>query len=84
MGASGAVFGILMAFVLLFPNMELMLLFIPFPIKSKYLIGAYGLYEVYSLVQNRADDNVAHLAHLGGMLFAFILIKLVWKMKRIH
>ncbi|MFT5617858.1 MAG: membrane associated rhomboid family serine protease [Arenicella sp.] len=81
-GASGAVFGVLMAFLLMFPNMKLMLLFLPFPIKAKYLVSAYGLYEVYQLIQNNPTDNVAHLAHLGGMLFAFIMIKLVWKIPR--
>ncbi len=74
-GASGAVFGILMAFGLLFPNLELMLLFPPIPIKAKYLVLFYGGFEVYSLINQRPDDNVAHLAHLGGMLFAFVLIK---------
>ena len=74
-GASGAVFGILMAFALLFPNTELMLLFIPFPIKAKYLVGAYILYEIYALIQRAEGDNVAHFAHLGGALFAYILIR---------
>ncbi|MBC7451122.1 MAG: rhomboid family intramembrane serine protease [Cytophagales bacterium] len=80
-GASGAVFGILMAFALLFPNTEMMLLFFPFPIKAKYLVGAYGLYELYQQFQNRPDDNIAHFAHLAGMLFAFILIR-YWKTDR--
>ena len=74
-GASGAVFGILMAFALLFPNTELMLLFSPIPIKAKYLVGAYALFEIYSLYSNRPDDNVAHFAHITGMVFAFILIR---------
>lgn len=82
-GASGAVFGLLMAFMLIFPNMEMMMLFIPVPIKAKYLIGAYALFEIYSLIQNRPDDNVAHFAHLAGMLFAFILIKL-WGVKQVY
>lgn len=75
-GASGAVFGILMAFGLLFPNTELFLLFVPFPIKAKYFVGFYGLYELYSGIQNVQSDNVAHFAHIGGMLFAFILLKM--------
>lgn len=74
-GASGAVFGILMAFGMLFPNTELFLLFVPFPIKAKYFVGFYGLYSLYSGFQNAPNDNVAHFAHLGGMLFAFILLK---------
>lgn len=75
-GASGAVFGILMAFGMLFPNMELMLLFLPFPIKAKYFVLLYGAYELYSGFNRMPGDNVAHFAHLGGMLFAYILIKL--------
>jgi membrane associated rhomboid family serine protease len=74
-GASGAVFGILMAFGMMFPNTELMLLFPPIPIKAKYLVLFYGIYEIYSVIQAAPTDNVAHFAHLGGMLFAFILIR---------
>ncbi len=74
-GASGAVFGILMAFGLLFPNTELFLLFFPFPIKAKYFVGMYGIYELIGGIQQAPGDSVAHFAHLGGMFFAFILIK---------
>lgn len=74
-GASGAIFGILMAFGLLFPNTELYLLFFPFPIKAKYFVTFYGLYELYAGLQNAQSDNVAHFAHIGGMVFAFILLK---------
>lgn len=74
-GASGAVFGILMAFGMLFPNTQLMLLFPPIPIKAKYIVLFYGLYELYSQFSRQSGDNVAHLAHLGGMLIAYILIK---------
>jgi len=80
-GASGSIFGILMAFALLFPNTELMLLFPPIPIKAKYLVGAYALFEIYSLYANSPDDNVAHFAHITGMIFAFILIR-YWKTNR--
>jgi hypothetical protein len=80
-GASGAIFGLLMAFGLLFPNTELFLLFIPFPIKAKYFVACYGLYELYSGVQRAPGDSVAHFAHLGGMLFAYIMIK-YWNSKR--
>lgn len=80
-GASGAIFGILMAFALLFPNTELVLLFPPIPIKAKFLVGAYALFEIYSLYANRPDDNVAHFAHITGMVFAFILIRF-WKPNR--
>ena len=81
LGASGAVFGILMAFGMLFPNTELMLLFFPFPIKAKYFVMLYGAYEIYAGIQRMPGDNVAHYAHLGGMLFAYILIK-VWEKDR--
>jgi membrane associated rhomboid family serine protease len=79
-GASGAVFGILLAFGWLFPNLELMLLIPPIPIKAKYLVTLYAAYEIYSLINTRVDDSVAHLAHIGGMLFAYLLIK-VWGLR---
>ena len=74
LGASGAVFGILFAFGYLFPNTELYIYF-AFPIKAKYFVFLYGAYELYSGVHRTAGDNVAHFAHLGGMLIAFILLK---------
>jgi membrane associated rhomboid family serine protease len=74
-GASGAVFGILFAFAYLFPNTELMLLFFPFPIKAKYFVFFYALYELYAGVHRTPGDNVAHFAHLGGLLIGFIIIK---------
>ncbi len=74
-GASGAVFGILMAFGLLFPNTTLMLLFPPIPIKAKYFVLLYGLYELYSTIIQAPGDNIAHFAHLGGMAIAFVLVK---------
>lgn len=77
-GASGAVFGILLAFGMLFPNTQLFLMFIPIPIKAKYFVIGYGLIELIYGVSNIPGDNVAHFAHLGGMLFGFILIK-IWK-----
>ena len=73
-GASGAVFGVLLAFGMLFPNTQLMLLFPPIPIKAKYFVIAYGAIELY-LGLTRPGSNIAHFAHLGGMLFGFILIK---------
>ncbi|GAB3821396.1 rhomboid family intramembrane serine protease [Pontibacter rugosus] len=75
-GASGAVFGILMAFGLLFPNLELMLLFLPIPIKAKYFVLFYGAYELYAGFNRVPGDNVAHFAHLGGMLFAYIMVRM--------
>lgn len=82
-GASGAVFGILLAFGMLFPNTELMLLFPPIPIKAKWFVLGYGALELYSGFANNPNDNVAHFAHLGGMLFGFILIKM-WQKDRGH
>jgi membrane associated rhomboid family serine protease len=76
-GASGAIYGILMAFGMLFPNTKLMLLFPPIPIKAKYFVLILGGFAIYSQLMNSGGDNVAHLAHLGGMLFAFIMIK-IW------
>jgi membrane associated rhomboid family serine protease len=76
-GASGAVYGILMAFAMLFPNLQLMLLFPPIPIRAKYLVFIYGAIELYSELNRSEGDNVAHLAHLSGMLIAFILIR-IW------
>lgn len=74
-GASGAVFGVLLAFGMLFPNTPLYLLFLPIPIKAKYFVMAYGGFELYAGFLNNPGDNVAHFAHLGGMLFGYILIK---------
>ncbi len=77
-GASGAVFGVLFAFGYLFPNTEMMIIPIPIPIKAKWLVGCYALIELFSGLRNSAGDNVAHFAHLGGMLFAFILLR-IWR-----
>lgn len=73
-GASGAVFGILLAFGMLFPN-TLLYLYFAIPIKAKYFVIAYGLLELYAGLSNNPADNVAHFAHLGGMIFGFIIIK---------
>lgn len=75
-GASGAVFGVLLAFGMLFPNTELYLMFVPIPIKAKYFVIGYGALELINGVANVPGDNIAHFAHLGGMVFGFILIKL--------
>jgi membrane associated rhomboid family serine protease len=80
-GASGSVYGILMGFGLLFPNTILMLIFPPIPVKAKYMVGFYALMELYLQMQNNAGDNVAHFAHLSGMVFAYILVR-YWKNKR--
>lgn len=74
-GASGAVYGLLLGFGMLFPNTELMLLFPPIPIKAKYFVILYGLLELSMAMSNNQGDNVAHVAHLGGMVIGYILIK---------
>ena len=73
-GASGAVFGVLLGFGMLFPNTQLMLLFPPIPIKAKYFVIFYGVLELF-LAFSQPGSNIAHVAHLGGMVFGFILIK---------
>lgn len=77
-GASGAIFGVLLAFAVLYPMVDLYLFFIPMPIKAKWAVLGYGLIELYMGIANSGGDNVAHFAHLGGMLFGYILI-LYWK-----
>jgi membrane associated rhomboid family serine protease len=74
-GASGAVFGLLLGFGMLFPNTTLLLIFFPFPIKAKYFVLIFGAFELFQGLSNNPSDNVAHFAHLGGMLFGFIMIK---------
>ena len=78
-GASGCVFGILLAFGMLFPNLPLYLMFIPIPIKAKYMVIGYGAIELFFGVTGTMD-SVAHFAHLGGMLFGLLLL-LIWKKK---
>jgi membrane associated rhomboid family serine protease len=80
-GASGAVFGILLAFGMMFPNAELMLIFFPIPVKAKYMIPLYAALELFFGVANFSGDNIAHFAHLGGMLFGLVLM-LYWKHQR--
>lgn len=80
LGASGAVFGILVAFGMLFPNAELMLLFPPIPIKAKWFVIGYGVIELSLGVVDRVGDNVAHFAHLGGLITGLIIL-LYWRKK---
>jgi len=80
-GASGAVFGLLLAFGMLFPNTKLYIMFLPIPIKAKYFVIFYGGLELWQGFANNPSDNVAHFAHLGGMLFGFFLIKF-WNKKK--
>ncbi|WP_341901442.1 rhomboid family intramembrane serine protease [Fluviicola taffensis] len=77
-GASGAIFGVMAAFAILFPNTQLMLIFPPIPIKAKWLIGGYFVFELYNSFQNNSGDNVAHLAHVGGAIVGAILV-LIWR-----
>jgi membrane associated rhomboid family serine protease len=77
-GASGAVFGLLIAFAMMFPDAELMLIFLPIPIKAKYFVPIYALLELFFGVAGFKWDNVAHFAHLGGALFGFLLV-MYWK-----
>lgn len=80
-GASGAVFGLLLAFGMLFPDIPLFIMFIPIPVKAKYIVIGYGVAELFLGVANFKGDNIAHFAHLGGMIFGFILIK-YWQKKK--
>lgn len=73
-GASGAIFGVLLAFGVLFPNTQLMIIFPPIPIKAKYFVLIYGAIELY-LAFTQPGSNIAHAAHLGGMLFGYLMIR---------
>ena len=75
-GASGAIMGLFAAFAYLFPNTELIMFPIPFPVKAKYAIALLAAYDLFSGV-NPLGDNIAHFAHLGGLVMGFILV-LIW------
>lgn len=79
-GASGAVFGILFAFGWLFPDVKMFLLFVPIPIPARIFVILYALCELWQGIAPSAGDNVAHFAHLGGMLFGWLLL-LWWRHK---
>lgn len=79
-GASGSVFGILFAFGYMFPNMMLYIYFL-FPVRAKYFVAFYAAIELWAGISNNPGDNVAHFAHLGGMVFGFILLK-IWGIRR--
>ena len=76
LGASGALFGVLVAFGMLFPNSEIMILLFPIPIKAKYFVSIYFFYELYEGMASHPGDEIAHFAHVGGAVFGFILVKL--------
>ena len=74
-GASGAVMGVLVGFAYLFPNTELYILFIPFPIKAKWAVIGYVLIDLFGGIASVSGDNIAHFAHLGGALTGFLLVR---------
>ena len=76
-GASGGVFGLLLAFGWLYPNAAIFIFFIPIPIRAKYFVIGYGLIELFLGITG-AQSSVAHFAHLGGMLGGLLLI-LIWR-----
>ena len=73
LGASGALFGILVAFAIYWPNTELYLMFIPIPIKAKYAVIGYAAYELFSGISG-FSPGIAHFAHIGGALFGYLLV----------
>jgi membrane associated rhomboid family serine protease len=79
-GASGAIFGLLIAFGMIYPNAELMIMFIPVPVKAKYIIPIYILIELSLGIGQFSGDNVAHFAHLGGAILGFIMVK-AWRLQ---
>lgn len=79
-GASGAIFGILLAFGFMYPKAPLYLFFIPVPIQARWFVIGYAVIELLQGASNRVGDNVAHFAHLGGMIFGLIIL-LYWKKK---
>ncbi|RZK49680.1 MAG: rhomboid family intramembrane serine protease [Pedobacter sp.] len=74
-GASGAIFGILVAFAMLYPNVEMYIMFIPVPVKAKYIIPVYIVIELFLGLGKIQGDSVAHFAHLGGALIGYFLVK---------
>lgn len=81
-GASGAVYGLLLAFGMTFPNAMILMLIPPIPMKAKYFVIIYGLIELSMGIRNNIEDNVAHFAHLGGMVFGILLIFYYRKLDR--
>ena len=78
-GASGAVYGVMLGFGYLFPNLRMMLLFPPIPVQAKYLVGFYAVAALFYAVEKVPGDNVAHYAHLGGMLVGWLILRF-WKL----
>lgn len=73
-GASGAIYGILLAFGMIFPNERIFIFPLPIPIKAKWFVLGYAVIELFSGLAT-SNDHVAHFAHLGGMLVGFLMIK---------
>ena len=82
-GASGAIYGILLAFGMLFPNSEMFVFPIPVPVRAKYFVIGYAVLELVLGLSNNVGDHVAHFAHLGGMLFGWLIL-VYWKKKANH
>ena len=76
-GASGAIMGLLAAFAYLFPNTEFYMMFIPIPIKAKYMVAIYAAIDLFGGLHPGKADNIAHYAHLGGLVMGFILV-IIW------
>ena len=76
-GASGAIMGVMAAFAYLFPNTEMFIMFIPIPIKAKYVVPGFMLIDLFGGINPSAGDNIGHFAHLGGALVGFLLV-LYW------
>jgi membrane associated rhomboid family serine protease len=81
-GASGAVFGVVASFAMIFPNMLLQLLFPPIRLKAKYMVLLFVIFELSYSLQNLPGDKIGHTAHLAGMFFALIMIKFIWKIPK--
>lgn len=74
LGASGAIMGVMAAFAYLFPNTEMFIMFIPIPVKAKYVIPVFVLIDLFGGINPRPGDNVGHFAHLGGAIVGFFLV----------
>lgn len=81
-GASGAIYGILLAFGFIFPKRPIYLMFIPIPIQARWMVLGYGVIELLQAMNNNPSDNVAHLAHLGGMVIGLGML-LWWRRKKV-
>lgn len=82
LGASGAVYGLLVGFAMLFPNTKLMLLFLPVPIAAKYFVPVLVAIDLFGGFSSIPGDNIAHFAHLGGALFGFIMVLIFQRSKK--